>query len=201
MASCQQKEKPDNPYTRLDQIVDLLVKKERDNDLFAVGTGGGASEEEIYLVTVSFDTYDVLTVDTARAKIVKLVESLTDIIRSNQAFLECFTDPHALVDRYRLSIFGPDPCDKNQDYITGVSLSHGRIRYSRLDLSKEVQPAENVHFETYEEAVEILRGSRKEATPPCGTQCHRSQCELESPVTLHSALEDAMFDYLNNGVN
>ncbi|MCH9610421.1 MAG: hypothetical protein S4CHLAM81_12770 [Chlamydiales bacterium] len=171
LAGCA-KHQPKTCSDHLDDILSQFTDEQQAEHFSVVVTGGGAGKDNIRVLKASFETYEVLTVEKGREQIIRMSDQLVEMINTNPVYRNCFASSEPIEMRFDLAIHGSDPKHKGQDFITAVSLYHGTVRYFLIDLSNSDDGDGVVHEETYEEAVEILQGSRKAAQPPCGTQCH-----------------------------
>ena len=107
-----------------------------------------------------FECFDDLSVSLARRKVIESVQVLTGIINGNEDFSSCFSSVQPIYMAFRISIMNPMPVEDGETYITRASMSGGKIRYSRLDLSEGAQPSKIIYQETYEEALAIVQDNQ-----------------------------------------
>ena len=154
LTGCSSKYPCDKPFHR---ILGAWVKESKKIGLVAVGTGGGIKDEKIRSLGVSFETKEMMSLETAREKMIECYGLLLNILDQYPEYDEFFSEGEFNINIASFDIGGPIPEDPHIDYISAALLVLGNISYYRLDPETNSYPSIEVHEETYEEALEIVQ--------------------------------------------
>ncbi len=154
LTGCSSKYPCDKPFRR---ILGGWVKESKKIGLVAVGTGGGIKDEKITELGVSFETKEMMSLETAREKMIECYGLLLNILDQYPEYDEFFSEGEFNINIASFDIGGPIPEDPHIDYISAALLVLGNISYYRLDPETNSYPSIKVYAETYEEALEIVQ--------------------------------------------
>ena len=150
-----------NPEPR--ELIDIKILEyssilKATNDLILTGKGGGLKDEKIAIVAADYAICKDVQIEEARVNIVKLTEFYLHKI-NNDPDLEnlLFNNPFQCTD-LEIGISYMQSNGRRSNFIARSFTKEGWIFYSTYDFLN--QRLENVHEESYEEALAIVNGQK-----------------------------------------
>lgn len=157
------------------EITEKTAKKlKAQKNLYLAGTGGQMMND-IQMMMMGFDLYEVIDIETARQLLVDSVQEYLSAINSNEEIRPYlhnypFTAKNVEIVIY---IYNPDGSQVPLDKITIAAANQGRVVYYVDDPQKHT--IKTIHEETYEEALHELalnQEHKKEASQIKDKSCN-----------------------------
>lgn len=150
------------------KFIEETVKKiEKKYGLYAIGRGGGADNDKMRVIHVSFTLKDSpMTKEQARKQVIMVVEDFLKDINSDEKLIPFFINFPVTAKNVRIFLFCSEKKGKRiyQPYVGFVACDQGKLIYMFDDPEfPETYKCKSYETESFEEGVRLLRESENNA--------------------------------------